>query len=389
MARVRRFESGSLAKPIRRADGTLVADAIITRTGVMTYRNADGSERREYRPPTAHDDAMLSSFKLVPLTDDHPPQMIDSQNARQFAVGAVGENVRRDGNRVAATIAVYDASTISKMDQDGKTYLSCGYDCDLIDSPGVTPDGERYDAVQANIIGNHLALVHNPRAGKEAAVRMDGAYSTTDFEPHESGKSQPRKDAYMNLEQALAALAAAQEKIGAEKSRADGIATERDAAIKERDALKARLDDASEKLVKAEKDRKDAIDGEPARVKARVALETKCATLGLKRADGAELEFTGLSDRAIKLAAIKHVTNVDCDVDTSGTKRSDEYVNARYDAAMERAVDSSDTFRRAHDVLETHRADNVDAAEKQTEKARQDMLEANRNGWRNPSNVAK
>ncbi len=121
MTRVRRIDYSTLKAPTRRADGTLVADALLTRTGVFTYRNPDGTERREYRPPTEVFKAdALESFRLVPLTDDHPPVMLNAQNARQYSVGCVGENIRKDGRFVAATIAVHDAGTIAKMD-GGKT----------------------------------------------------------------------------------------------------------------------------------------------------------------------------------------------------------------------------------------------------------------------------
>lgn len=384
MARVRRLDYSSLKAPTRRADGTLVAEALLTRTGVFTYRNPNGSERREYRPPTqVFDDKSLASFKLVPITDEHPPQMLTSQNARQYAVGAVGENIRRDGNHIAATIAIHDAATIAKMD-GGKTQVSCGYDCELDETPGTTPDGERYDAVQTNIVGNHLALVHNARAGAAAAVRMDAAYRADSDSPT---RPQPRKDT-MNLEQALAALAAANEKIGALTARADtaekSLNTEKERATK----LEAERDGAKTALEKAEKERKDALDGAPTRVRARVALETKATgVVGAKfsRLDGTEVEMAAASDRDIKLAVIKHVENVDCDVDGAGQKRPDLYVDARYDAAIERAVTSDATFRGALDTIETHRADATGATK--TAKARQDMIDANRNSWQNPNQI--
>ncbi len=384
MVRVRRIDLGSLAAPTRRADGTLVAEARLTRTGVFTYRGADGSTRREYRPPTqVFDDKSLASFRMVPITNDHPPAMLSAKNARQYSVGCVGENVRRDGEHMIATIAVHDAATIAAMDA-GKNQVSNGYDCDLDETPGVAPDGTHYDAVQTNIVGNHLAIVHNARAGHDAAVRMDAAAQCDDVDPQ---PRQRRTDgAVMDLTQALAALAAANEKIGALTARADHAEHEVVALKSTAATLEGERDTARTNLAAADKARKDAIEGTPARIKARVALEAGARKVLGSRCDSVEdaapeFNLPELGDREIKLAVIKHVTNADCDLDASGAKRADEYVNARFDGACERAVESADTFRTAHDVVHSNRADSSTAESTKTAKARQDMIDANRNGW--------
>ena len=54
----------------------------------------------------------------------------------------------------------------------GKHQLSVGYHADLDETPG-SWRGERYDAVQRNIRGNHLAIVDQGRAGPAAAIRID------------------------------------------------------------------------------------------------------------------------------------------------------------------------------------------------------------------------
>lgn len=177
MARVHRVDHlGSLAAPIRRADGTMIAEARMTRTGVFTYRKADGTTRREYRSPDeVFRPDSLASFRGVPVTNKHPPEMITAQNARKYTVGAVLDTPRRDGDYAVATIAVHDAATIAAMDA-GKNQVSNGYDVDLIEEPGTSPDGERYDARQTNIVGNHFAIgLDNARAGSDAIVRMDDA----------------------------------------------------------------------------------------------------------------------------------------------------------------------------------------------------------------------
>lgn len=185
-----RLDRGELKPARRMPDGRLIAEGLLTRAGVFSYRNPDGSERRELRPPEEvfRADA-LQSFAMVPLTNDHPTDLLDTKTARRHAVGGVGENVRKDEDFVRAPITVWDADTIAQMEA-GKLALSCGYQVDLDETPGVHPLYGRYDAVQRNIRGNHVALVQAGRAGEAARVRMDAAAMI----------AEPRADAELSAE---------------------------------------------------------------------------------------------------------------------------------------------------------------------------------------------
>ena len=357
---LQRYDKGTLSPAKRRADGTVVAEAHFSRSGTQTYANKDGSARVEYRPPDeVSAPASLDSFKLVPVTDDHPPEMLSATNARQYSVGSTGNDVRADDDHVIGSVAVHDAKTIAKM-ESGKLQVSCGYECDLDETPGVTPDGVRYDAVQRNIRGNHLAIVQRGRADS-ARIRLDSA-----FRIDEPAPSAHNKEQIMNLEQALSALATAQEKLGAEKARADAsIAT---AAVTQTslDQLTARHDELKLKFDAADKARKDAVDAGPTLVRARVALETKAAPIL-----GKDFKMDGLEDRAIQLAVIKQVSKVDVAADKSA-----DYVSARFDAAIERAATSNEVFQAANRLITSNRADNsvMDAAQT----ARAEMVAFNR-----------
>jgi hypothetical protein len=158
-------------EPVQRlGDGRIRVDAYLARVGILSY--ADGNqERREYRPADeVFRSESLSSFEGVPLTNDHPAGLLGA-NARGHVVGAIS-NVRRDGDKVRARITVFDKSTIAAMEA-GKLQLSAGYKVELDRTPGVTPDGQRYDAVQRQIVADHVALVYSGRAGTEVRARMD------------------------------------------------------------------------------------------------------------------------------------------------------------------------------------------------------------------------
>ncbi len=153
-------------------NGWLRVDAAIGKVGVLEYRNADGSVRREYRPPEEvfATDA-LESFEMVPVTNEHPPVRLDATNTRTFAVGHVGNTLRREGDLIVAPLLITDARAIEEI-QSGKRQLSPGYLVEYDATPGEGPHG-RYDGVQRRIRGNHVAHLHLGRQGSEVALRMD------------------------------------------------------------------------------------------------------------------------------------------------------------------------------------------------------------------------
>jgi hypothetical protein len=57
----------------------------------------------------------------------------------------------------------------------GKRQLSPGYDVRLDETPGITPDGKRYDAIQRDIVYEHIAIVTAGRQGPDVSLRFDGA----------------------------------------------------------------------------------------------------------------------------------------------------------------------------------------------------------------------
>jgi hypothetical protein len=173
VTRCYRVDIGSLRPVMRRDDGTIRVDAFLTKCGVFQYRQPDGSVRRELRlPEDVFDSAAVASFLGVPVTNDHPPDMLTAKNARRFAVGSQVGAIARDDDHMRSTLSVYDDETISAMGA-GKTQVSNGYTCDCVETPGVHPLYGVYDAIQKNIRGNHIAIVDRGRAGLTAAARMD------------------------------------------------------------------------------------------------------------------------------------------------------------------------------------------------------------------------
>lgn len=172
MGALRYDKASPLSKPVRLPNGFVRAEGYLTRAGIFVYRDAKGNTVRELRPPeeVMHPDA-LASFALVPVTNEHPPEALTPDNAKQYAVGSVSESVAPEGDKVRATLMITDADAIAALDA-GRSELSCGYTADVVIEPG-TWQGQRYDAKQTNIRGNHVALVDAGRAGPTCSIRMD------------------------------------------------------------------------------------------------------------------------------------------------------------------------------------------------------------------------
>ncbi len=381
-----RIDRGTLRKAERLPDGRIRVDGHMTRSGVFEYRNPDGSMRREYRPPAEVFKAdSLRTFADAPVTNDHPPEMINARNAREYTVGQLSGAPRQDDDHVAVTLVVNDADTIAQM-ESGKVELSAGYEVDLIEGSGTTPDGQKFDAVQTNIRGNHVAIVAAGRAGQTSRVRMDAAYQIT-------GESMTTEEMKAALDAATARADALQAKVDAfppadededEEEETDGKKVpaflkkkiaKKDAAIAklEGQLVAAKNDAADQKLRadRAEKARTDAAAGSLAAARARIALEAKAqAVLGADfKADAA--------DRDLMVAVVKRVDGEEIPADASN-----DFVRGMFQGAAKRHDAGADALAGLRLATETTvRGDASDKFDDEETAARK-MRERSDNAWK-------
>lgn len=325
-AKVFRSDRGTLSKPVELPNGWLRVDGYIARTGVLEYRRADGSIWREYRAPEeAFSEATLASFNLVPLTNDHPEDgLLTADNTRDYQRGTV-ERPTRDGEKVRASILVTDAEAIEDL-RSGKAELSSGYLCDVIIEAGVSPSGERYDARQVAVVGNHVALVRAGRAGRECRVRLDSAKADVVLsDSTQIGNADHPSDPKDMIKITIGGVQyEVSEQVAQALGRERADSAQSLAAVKDETAkLQVRADTAEADLVKAKK----ALDEQQVREqkKAREALEAKVA----EHLDGVELD--GMSDIDVKRAFASKVLGRKLD------GKPDAYVEASYEMALERA----------------------------------------------------
>ncbi len=179
------------AQAERTPEGYLDVDAYLARDGLLEY--SDGrSSWLEYRP-RAELEAAADSWAHAIVTDDHPPVMVDANNAREYQRGYVisAPSVVEvdDVAYLAARLRVTDAELVSRI-VDGQRELSIGFVADVHPEAG-THGGQRYDAVQRSLVGNHVASVAQGRAGPAVRVLLDSAHGSAELCYHLDVKSDP------------------------------------------------------------------------------------------------------------------------------------------------------------------------------------------------------
>lgn len=327
MRNVRRYDAGKLSKPTETREGWLRVDAHIARVGLLEYPRADGTVQVEYRPPEEafHPDA-LASFDLVPITNDHPPAgFIDDQTTKLYQVGTVA-SARQDGEKVAAHMLITDERAVADV-KSGKVQVSGGYTCDLDFTPGEF-EGRKYDAIQRNVRGNHVAIVWAGRAGPDIRLRMD-SMSAEVVQPDCTGIGQPKEQPKM-LKIKIDGVECEVSEIAAQllaKTDAQRVAVDLKAKS-DLDSANARADAAES----AAKKLKTELDAAPAKARedAKARLELETAARGVL---GEAAKFDGKSDTEIKREVAASVLDLKLD------GKSDSYVAASFDLAVKQHAD--------------------------------------------------
>ncbi|TPK42298.1 MULTISPECIES: DUF2213 domain-containing protein [unclassified Mesorhizobium] len=330
------------------ADGYLVATARAVRTGIQLYAGHEVGkpDQKVVRVYRAADQVFsqdsLQSFSHAPITVDHPDEEVTADNWKALSVGEVSTAAKQDGQWVMLPLILKDAAAIKSV-IDGKRELSAGYTCELDFTPGVTADGEAFDAQQRGIKINHLALVDRARAGSKARIG-DGVgpwgaapISTTDKE------TITMSDALRTVVvDGLSVTTTDQGAQAISKLLADlqsSAAKLADAETKHQTALAAKDAD----LAKAHAERDAAIakvlsDADlDKRVAARADLITKA------KAIAKDIKTDGLSDGAIRKAAVTAALG-----DAAVKDKADAYIDARFDILVEDAakkIGGADPFR--------------------------------------------
>jgi hypothetical protein len=220
-----RFDRGAISPNWEKTpEGYLRVKGTFSRVGCLSYKRHDGTTQVEYRPEeeVAHRDSILSLGGL-PVTLEHPPELLTPANTRQYARGSTGTVVNYDNGFVEGVVTLTDADAIAAVERGDARELSVGYRVQIDRTPGVTASGERYDAIQRRISGNHVALTREGRSGPEVRLHMDSAFSIDPPSSFSFSPSTPPLEAH-EMTTAVAALSSATETLAnalAAQSRSD------------------------------------------------------------------------------------------------------------------------------------------------------------------------
>lgn len=418
--KVQRFDIAKISQVERTPQGFLRAPAHLTRTGVFKYRRADGSVFKELRlPEEVFNEASLKTLRGVPVTIEHPPEMLNADNVKKYMRGYTSDSTERDEDMVKTTMTITDAEAIQQVEA-GKQQVSCGYLCELEMKPGVY-DGEEYDAIQRGIVYNHVAVVDRGRAGPSVKIRLDSQDAVLDGPEFEACVEQVSKDP--SVENAYAVCnatvgmkdqnngGATMEKMmlggkeyevtpelkAALEAHMASMAAEMDAKMKskdelfgskeqelekmkgEADALKGKCDSLEVELKKREDSAKE-VPAEKIREAARERLSV--LRVAEQSLTGEALEkLDSMEDMEIRKAVLTA-----CQPELKLDGKSDQYVVAAFDIVSTKLKDSDEAHKRLGASLTTARKD---GSEDPVEAARKRQNDETLKAWQKPLSAVK
>jgi len=174
--RVTRDDRSPLRSPTMTADGYMLAEGYAAKETILAYKNPDGSTRRELiRADELGKRSSLDTLTNKPITLKHPGKgKVDADSFGSVGAGVITQPAEFTNGYVKINTLVMRKDAINAVKR-GTAQLSCGYDCDLVWTPGEHPTLGRYDAVQTNRVYNHVAIVDTGRAGPDCGLRTDSA----------------------------------------------------------------------------------------------------------------------------------------------------------------------------------------------------------------------
>jgi len=174
------FDRNASARSIDHVGRMHVANCRISKANVSPYYGREipnykklGLEPNKvyqlYRDPEELKKA-APSFRNLQLLMLHT-KVTAKDPKNEITVGTVGSGISFDGTYLLADqLTVWDGEGISLVESEAARELSSSYHYRADMTPGVTPEGVAYDGVMRDIMGNHVALVPEGRAGRDVVV---------------------------------------------------------------------------------------------------------------------------------------------------------------------------------------------------------------------------
>lgn len=337
-------------------EGYLTGKIRVTGAGVFSYMTADGIKRRLRPVKEVSSQDSIDSLNSKPVTLLHPMQDVSPENAKKLQVGFTGTDASWDGLNAYVTMTITDAEAIKEMREGRVRAVSCGYDAGLERGKG-NWQGVAYDEAMKDIRYNHIALVREGRAGDGVRFRIgDSADFDRIFSEKRTAQNGPGENRMARkliidgaeyeadekvidtLHAAQKARDEAQQQSKALQGQLDSMTAARDAALSERDQLKAKAKDEAT---------------------INQLVNEKVALLDNAKKFGVDVKATDSVD-SIRSALVKSAYP---EMVLDG--KSADYIAAAYDAAMIKLADSTSPKDKKSPLAPnmTHMADGTDPEE--------------------------
>ena len=319
--KLQRYDTSYIKDYRETPEGYLTVNVPITRPGVFPYQRQDGTVQMEAKlPEEIFSDRTIYSARSKPVTDGHPNEPVTIDNYQTYAKGMSHTDSRVEDFKLYISLTVTDKALIEKI-HEGYNEISIGFLSDVVAESG-TYNGDQYEYAQRNVEINHIAIVEKGRAGPEVAIRADSDAWQID---EKGGNTKMVKIKIEGTEYEVDPAVKAH--IDALKAQKETAKVKGDSA----DALQGRLDaldltiQAKDQEIASLKEKVLSADELDKQVEVRVKLIDASKPLL-----GDSFDFTGKSDREIKEAVISTTKQ-----DFKGDGKSDDYINAFFDATVE------------------------------------------------------
>jgi len=369
----RRYDfGGALLKATRRtSDGALLAEGVLVREGILDYRRADGSIRKELVTMAAVKDTARTGAR-APVTLLHPDEgFVNADSAKELVIGdvdgevAVEEDAQGGFARIKIAVRRRDGLDATGA---GVHELSPGYEVILDETPGEDPRFGRYDARQIGRDVNHVAIVPQGRGGPSVSLRIDSA-DAVQVEPTNQAVEQPDQNRKDSMKPKLAALlsllgVAAGRFDNEDAALDDGLANAKgiieakaktDAEEEEKAKADLKAEDGAFGKMKKDLEKmtgeRDALKTENEDLKAASKKKSDAEDLAAMQilADKVKVDHKDLDLQALRLAVAK--TRVDSvDTETSDDRLDGILDVIRGDSSQSEAKDSRFDFRPKDDA---------------------------------------
>lgn len=181
MARL--YDRSTKITRVKTKDGYLVADGILSRTGIQEYTPAELTHGGVTPPTRLMNKPLiklnrspeevfknLNGLEHLPMTLGHPEDDVTVDNIKDLSVGITLTPVKRDGDFAGGPIMVQTKDGLNAV-ESGMDQLSVGYRSEVVFLDEKQSLVKGYDGEITNIIPNHVALVDRARGGENVRIK--------------------------------------------------------------------------------------------------------------------------------------------------------------------------------------------------------------------------